>query len=149
MLMLKHETSLAQFSAYLACSPQSLFIYTTTFAQSAVAMLLPMLLVSDHPCCHRDYRSPKEAHSLDSLASCSVLQTLLGSPPGSSGSCSRSNLKTLHGYVIGLNNILLTLTVLVATIDAQWEGMGDVGSVRYEPALLPPCRTIRVLSYSN
>ena len=43
----------------------------------------------------------------------------------------------------------LTLTVLVATIDAQWEGMGDVGSARYEPALLPPCPTIRVLSYSN
>ena len=43
----------------------------------------------------------------------------------------------------------LTLTVLVATIDAQWEGMGDVVSVRYEPALLPPCPTIRVLSYSN
>ena len=34
---------------------------------------------------------------------------------------------------------LLTLTVLVATIDAQWEGMGDVGSARYEQALLPPC----------
>ena len=31
----------------------------------------------------------------------------------------------------------LTLKVLVATIDAQWEGMGDVGSVRYEPALEP------------
>ena len=45
--------------------------------------------------------------------------------------------------------IILTLTVLVATIDAQWEGMGDVGSARYEPALLPPCPTIRVLSYSN
>ena len=45
--------------------------------------------------------------------------------------------------------VLLTLKVLVATIDAQWEGMGDVGSVRYEPALLPPCPTIRVLSYSN
>ena len=45
--------------------------------------------------------------------------------------------------------LILTLTVLVATIDAQWEGMGDVGSVRYEPALLPPCPTIRVLSYSN
>ena len=44
---------------------------------------------------------------------------------------------------------ILTLTVLVATIDAQWEGMGDVGSARYEPALLPPCTTIRVLSYSN
>ena len=43
----------------------------------------------------------------------------------------------------------LTLTVLVATIDAQWEEMGDVGSARYESALLPPCPTIRVLSYSN
>ena len=44
---------------------------------------------------------------------------------------------------------ILTLTVLVATINAQWEGMGDVGSARYEPALLPPCPTIRVLRYSN
>ena len=44
---------------------------------------------------------------------------------------------------------ILTLKVLVTTIDAQWEGMGDVGSARYEPALLPPCPTIRVLSYSN
>ena len=43
----------------------------------------------------------------------------------------------------------LTLKVLVSTIDAQWEGMGDVGSARYEPALLPPCMTIRVLSYSR
>ena len=43
----------------------------------------------------------------------------------------------------------LTLKVLVATIDAQWEGMGDVGSARYELALLPPCPTIRVLSNSN
>ena len=43
----------------------------------------------------------------------------------------------------------LTLTVLVTTIDAQWEGMGDAGSARCEPALLPPCPTIRVLSYSN
>ena len=45
--------------------------------------------------------------------------------------------------------IRLTLKVLVATIDAQWEGMGDVGSARYEPALHPPCQTIRVLSYSD
>ena len=44
---------------------------------------------------------------------------------------------------------IITLKVLVTTIDAQWEGMGDVGSARYEPALLPPCPTIRVLSYSN
>ena len=43
----------------------------------------------------------------------------------------------------------LTPKVLVVTIDAQWEGMGDVGSARYELALLPPCPTIRVLSYSN
>ena len=43
----------------------------------------------------------------------------------------------------------LTLKVLATTIDAQWEGMGDVGLARYEPALLPPCPTIRVLSYSN
>ena len=43
----------------------------------------------------------------------------------------------------------LILKVLVMTIDAQWEGMGDVGSARYEPTLLPPCPTIRVLSYSN
>ena len=28
--------------------------------------------------------------------------------------------------------------MLVTTIDAQWEGMGGVGSARYEPALLPP-----------
>ena len=41
---------------------------------------------------------------------------------------------------------LFTLKVLVTTLDAQWEGMGDVGSARYEPALLPPCPTISVLS---
>ena len=44
---------------------------------------------------------------------------------------------------------LLTLKLLVTTIDAQWEGMGDVGSARYEPALLSPCPTIRLLSYGN
>ena len=46
-------------------------------------------------------------------------------------------------------SLVRTLKVLVTTIDAQWEGMGDVGSARYEPALLPPCPTIKVLSYSN
>ena len=49
----------------------------------------------------------------------------------------------------GWKDNILTLKVLVATTDAQWEGMGDVGSARYEPVLLPPCPTIRVLSYSN
>ena len=32
---------------------------------------------------------------------------------------------------------------------AQCEGMGEVGSARYKPALLPPCPSMRVLSYSN
>ena len=31
---------------------------------------------------------------------------------------------TLH---YGISPLLLTLKVFVATIDAQWEGMGDVG----------------------
>ena len=52
-------------------------------------------------------------------------------------------------YSTDLNELRLTLKVLVVTIDVQWEGKGDVGSARYEPALLPPCPTIRVLSYSN
>ena len=57
---------------------------------------------------------------------------------------------TLNGHDTEWSLIAsLTLTVLVATIDAQWEGMGDVGSARYELALLPPCPTIRVLSYSK
>ena len=43
------------------------------------------------------------------------------------------------------NNIIsyfmrLTLKVLVATIDAQWEGMGDVGSARYERRYFPHAR---------
>ena len=51
-----------------------------------------------------------------------------------------------RGFACDSSGLLshLTLAVLVTTIDAQWEGMGDVGSVRYEPALLPPCPTIRV-----
>ena len=54
-----------------------------------------------------------------------------------------------YPYNTPLKDDELTLKVLVATIDAQWEGMGDVGSARYDPALLSPCPTIRVLSYSN
>ena len=55
----------------------------------------------------------------------------------------------LYEFMNPITFLFLTLKVLVATIDAKWEGMGDVGSARYEPALLPPCPTIRVLSYSN
>ena len=55
-----------------------------------------------------------------------------------------------RGRSIWLTHPRLTLTVLVTTIIyAQWEGMGDVGSARYELALLPPCPTIRVVRYSN
>ena len=63
----------------------------------------------------------------------------------------RVDFYTTFGFAVkeALVAMILTLTVLVTTIDAQWEGMGDVGSARYEPALLPPCPTIRVLSYSN
>ena len=43
----------------------------------------------------------------------------------------------------------VTITSAQHPITAQWEGMGDVGSVRYESALLPPCPTISALSYSN
>ena len=46
-------------------------------------------------------------------------------------------------------DMLSLFKVLVTTIDAQWEGIGDVGLARCEPALLPPCPTIRVISYSN
>ena len=62
-----------------------------------------------------------------------------------------SNPKLIDHLVVitGDQSDCLTLKVLVATIDPQWEVMGDVGSARYELALLPPCPTIRVLSYSN
>ena len=42
-----------------------------------------------------------------------------------------------------------TETLLNRIITAQCEGMGEVGSARYELALLPPCPSIRVLCYSN
>ena len=42
-----------------------------------------------------------------------------------------------------------TETLWNRVITAQCEGMGEVGSARYEPALLPPCLSIRVLCYSN
>ena len=42
-----------------------------------------------------------------------------------------------------------TATLWNRIVTAQCEGMGEVGSARYEPALLPPCPSIRVLSYSN
>ena len=68
----------------------------------------------------------------------------MASPSHAASTCKQMTLLLSH-----IDKFGLTLKVLVATIDAQWEGMGDVGSARYELALLPPFPTIRVLSYSN
>ena len=46
-------------------------------------------------------------------------------------------------FVLAGRDVFLMLVperfiVCISIIIAQWEGMGDVGSARYEPALLPP-----------
>ena len=92
--------------------------------------------------------SPIPSHRASIVAT----STLRVNPNMIMSSCTDSSgylVKTFE--VICQNVLLLTLTVLVMTIDAQWEGMVDVGSARYEPALLPPIPrpTIRVSSYSN
>ena len=48
-------------------------------------------------------------------------------------------------HVPGENSMSQIATIMTA----QCEGMGEVGSARYEPALLPPCPSIRALCYSN
>ena len=78
------------------------------------------------------------------------LDLIICGPQSMNGQDPRITAWMLHTCASGNTKMnMLTLTVLVMTIDAQWEGMGDVGSARYEPALLPPCPTIRVLIYSN
>ena len=57
-------------------------------------------------------------------------------------------LKLLNSYSASRDN-WCTATLWNRIMTAQCEGMGEVGSARYEPALLPPCPSIRVLSYSN
>ena len=54
----------------------------------------------------------------------------------------------VNSYSASHNN-WCTETLLNRVITAQWEGMGDAGSARYEPALHPSSLTIRVLSYMN
>ena len=66
----------------------------------------------------------------------------------SSSSVSTSSFKLLTLKSTSHNN-WCTGTLLNRTTTAQWEGMGDVGSARYEPALLPPCLTIRILRNCN
>ena len=61
----------------------------------------------------------------------------------------------LHQYLLKINSYSAshdnwcTATLWNRIMTAQCEGMGEVGSARYEPALLPPCPSIRALSYSN
>ena len=76
-----------------------------------------------------------------------VTPSLLLKPVPCSPECMGNNASwpLNSGFCIFIVRVEITFTVLVATIDAQWEGMGDVGLARYEPALLPPCPTIRVL----
>ena len=42
-----------------------------------------------------------------------------------------------------------TATLWNRIMTVQCEGMGEVGSARYKPSLLPPCPSIRALNYSN
>ena len=63
--------------------------------------------------------------------------------------CNDSSFALTYYIVATTCRCFLTLKLLVVTIDAQWEGLGDVGLARYEPALRPPCLTIMVLSYSS
>ena len=87
---------------------------------------------------------------VDNCDSCDLDHTKCDPQACKAGYTWRTDGTCISKYIeIKVPVIVLTLKVLVATIDAQWEGMGDVGSARYEPALLPPCPTIRVLSYSN
>ena len=56
--------------------------------------------------------------------------------------------RKINSYSASHNN-WCTETLWNRVITAQCEGMGEVGSARYELALLPPCPSIRVLCYSN
>ena len=62
--------------------------------------------------------------------------------------CSGCDKHYFNSYSASHDN-WCTATLWNKIITAQCEGMGEVGSARYEPALLPPCPSIRVLSYSN
>ena len=53
-----------------------------------------------------------------------------------------------HTKTCECNDTWCRCTIL-NTQETQCEGMGEVGQARYEPALLPPCPSIRVSCYSN
>ena len=60
-----------------------------------------------------------------------------------------SGLQVIFNSYSASHDNWCTATLWNRTTTAQCEGMGEVGSARYEPALLPPCPSIRVLSYRN
>ena len=60
--------------------------------------------------------------------------------------CCRTN--DFNSYSASRDN-WCTATLWNRIMTAQCEGMGEVGSARYEPALLAPCPNIRALCYSN
>ena len=70
---------------------------------------------------------------------------------------SQSSFDLSYNKKDGSYNVHIFMLTMTANHDwntfkqdtAQWEGMGDVGSARYKPALLPPRPTIRVSNYSN
>ena len=62
--------------------------------------------------------------------------------------CHKLDSHAINSYSASHDN-WCTDTLWNRVITAQCEGMGEVGSARYELALLPPCPSIRVLCYSN
>ena len=79
-----------------------------------------------------------------------IVVSMLGSELWLSHLLSESEVESpsLNSYSASHDN-WCTATLWNWIITAQCEGMGEVGSARYEPALLPPCPSIRALSYSN
>ena len=59
-----------------------------------------------------------------------------------------TNIKSWQ-VVSSAQSFLVLINSYSASHDNWCTVGGDVGSARYEPALLPPCPTIMVLSYSN
>ena len=62
-------------------------------------------------------------------------------------SCALPRCHLFNSYSASHDN-WCTGTLWNRVITAQCEGMGEVGSARYEPALLPPCPSIRALCYT-
>ena len=121
---------------------------------------------------HRRWKGSSECQdghkNSKNLCCSSILHVQCGIPQTFSGfTFLQKGILNLHDYAKSMSKLITFLanitvnsysashdnwctgTLLNMIITTQWEGMGDVGSSRYELALLPPCPTIRTLSYSN